>query len=405
MLRRQIRGPRLLFLAIVLLGLPVHGMDWNPPAQRLAQQIAAGTGRAAIAIDFSNLSSLTNADVDAITTAIRNQLAAAGVRVVSQDPAAALVRITFSENLQNYVWVARTQQGTAPAIVSMIAVARVEAPVMAHAPAGVLIRKIQLWSQADPILDTAVIDSSPPQIVVLDPQRVTAYLFQNSSWEQQQSFPLVHAHPWPRDLRGRLVLRKDHLFDAYLPGTFCSTSVSAPATLSCRESDDPWPVGNDLVNLNAFFSPNRNFFTGALSPGIAKQVTVSAFYTAAPILREHYVLWVLSGGDGQVHEADGVNEQTLGRLNWGSDIAAVKTSCGSGTQILATSNTGSTAGDTVRAFEIVDRDPVPVSQPVELNGPVTALWSETSGTSAVVVSRNLQTGKYEAFRLAITCGQ
>ena len=407
MSRRLICGSRLVFVAVLLLGLPVlgFGADWNTPARQLAQQIASSTGPGAVALDVANRSSLSKADADLVAAALRNQLAGVGLRFVSPDQAAAVVQVTLSENLQDYVWIARTQQGNAAPAILMVTVPRVQTSAPIHEPAVLVVRKIQLWSQAEPILDVGVIDSSPPQIIVLDPQRITLYLFQNSRWEQQQSLTVVHTRPWPRDLRGRLVLRKDHLFDAYLPGTLCSSSNSAPLTLNCRQSDDPWPVGNNLVALNAFFSPNRNFFTGALSPGIGKQITVRAFYAAAPIVRDKYVLWVLSGAEGQVHEADGLNEQTVARLNWGSDVASVKTSCGSGTQVLATGTSDGTVADTIRAFEIADREPVPVSQPLELNGPVTALWTETSGTSAVAVQRNLQTGKYEAFRLAITCGQ
>jgi hypothetical protein len=83
----------------------------------------------------------------------------------------------------------------------------------------------------------------------------------------------------------------------------------------------------------------------------------------------------------------------------------VKTNCGSGWQVLASSSGDGTMPDTVRAFEFPDRDPVSVSQPAEFGGPVTALWSESTGISAVVVSHNLQTERYEAFRLSITCGQ
>jgi hypothetical protein len=74
-------------------------------------------------------------------------------------------------------------------------------------------------------------------------------------------------------------------------------------------------------------------------------------------------------------------------------------------QVITTSSSDGTTPDSVRAYEFPDRDPVAVSQPVEFNGAVTTLWTESSGTGAVIVLRNLQTERYEAFRLAITCGQ
>jgi hypothetical protein len=157
--------------------------------------------------------------------------------------------------------------------------------------------------------------------------------------------------------------------------------------------------------MNAFFSPSRNFFTGALSPGVAKDRTVVPFYSAAPVPREKYVLWLFAGTDGHLHEVDGMNNQMLARTNWGSDIAAIKTSCGSGWQILATSSGDGTAPDTIRAYEFPDRDPVAASLPTEMNGSVTSLWTESTGNGVMAVSQNQQTGKYEAYRLAIACGQ
>ena len=391
------------FIAVVLVGCLSWAADWSGPAQQLAQQITNTTGPGAVALEIVNQSALTKSDVDTISADLRNRLSALGLRFVPPEQAAAVVRVTLSENVLGYIWVAKSQQGSSAPAVAMVSAPRPESLTAIHEPAVLLVRKIQLWSQSERILDVGVIDSSPPQIVVLDPGKIALYLFQNNRWEQQQSFPITHGRPWPRDLRGRVVLRKDHLFDAYLPGTFCSATASLGVT--CHDSDDPWPVGSDLSSLNAFYSPNRNFFTGALSPGIGKQTTVSSFYSAAPVPREKYILWMLGGADGQVHEADGFNDQTLPRLGWGGDLASVKTNCGSGTQVLATSNSDGTAADAVRAFELLDRDPVPVSQSVEFSGPITSLWTETSGSGAVAVSRNLQTGKYEAFRLAITCGQ
>lgn len=177
-----------------------------------------------------------------------------------------------------------------------------------------------------------------------------------------------------------------------------------PVRVTCRDSDDPWPLVTQMANVSGFFSPTRNFFTGALAPGIGKDRTVPAFYTAAPVPREKFVLWLFAAVNGQVYEVDGTNDQIAIRPNWGSDIAAIKTTCGSGRQILATSNGDGTVPDTIRAYEFPDRDPVPVSQPLDMIGMVTALWTETSGTGVIAVVRN-QTGKYEAFRLEISCSQ
>jgi hypothetical protein len=73
-----------------------------------------------------------------------------------------------------------------------------------------------------------------------------------------------------------------------------------------------------------------------------------------------------------------------------------------GSQLLVTSN-GNGTNDMVKAYEIADREPAPVSQAVETNGKVTALWTASDGKTAFGVSHNSETGKYEAFRLSVSC--
>jgi hypothetical protein len=112
----------------------------------------------------------------------------------------------------------------------------------------------------------------------------------------------------------------------------------------------------------------------------------------------------LAAVDGQVHLLDGATEQVVDKSGWGSEIAGVRSGCGSGQQILA-SGSGDGRSDTVRAFEVIGREPVPVSAELEVTGSITALWTESSGANAVMVVHNLETGRYEAFRLTLTCGR
>ena len=160
----------------------------------------------------------------------------------------------------------------------------------------------------------------------------------------------------------------------------------------------------DLPTLSAFFAPTRNFFTGVLSPGVQKQTTTSPFYSAAPLPRDKYTLWVFAAVDGQVHWLDGMTDQAAGNLGWGSDIVSVRSGCGSGWQILATEK-GAGLHDTLKAFDVADREPVVVSQPVEFSGSISGLWADADSSTAIVVAQNAETGKYEAYRISPTCGQ
>jgi hypothetical protein len=378
--------------------------DWGSPEQELARKIAAATGPGAVALDVANRSSLSKQEGDEISRGLRTQLEALGIRTVKREQAAATVEISLSENLQSYVWVAEIHQGAGEFSVVLVSTPRLEPAAFVREPAPMTIRKIPLWAQEERILDVAVLEetSGPSHIAVLDAEKVALYRLTDGRWQREESLSITHARAWPRDMRGRLVLRQDHLFDVYLPGVFCRSSGSVPLTLVCRDSDDPWPLSSQIA-LGGFFALTRNFFTGVLSPGVGKQTSTAKFYSAAPIPRPTYTLWILAGVDGGVHLLDGITDQNA-RLNWGSDLASVKSSCGSGWQILST-RPGDNSGDSVRAYEFPDRDPIAVSQTLDFAGGITALWTEAKGATAIAVSRNPETGNYEAFRLAVACGQ
>lgn len=414
----------------LILGFTIsaQGADWNAPEQQLAKRIVAITGPGAVAWTVENRSSLGRRDTDVVTNGLRASLEGAGVRFVTAEQAAASVAIVLSENSTDYVWVAQIQQGGEAAVV-MVSTPRGEGAVVSRDSVPMTLQKIPLWSQEVRVLDVAVLEENvtPTHIAVLDPEKVSLYRLRDGRWQQDQSMALSHVRPWPRDVRGRLLPAKDHLLDAYLPGVLCHSTPGSPLMMNCHESDDPWPLvpgslsgatGGNLASfavsraasssfqvapLNTFFAPTRNFFTGALSPGVGKFTTVSKFYSAAFLPRDKYVLWLFAALDGQVHMVDGVSDLTA-RLGWGSDVASVRTSCGAGWQVIATS-AANQGRDAVRAYEFPDRSAVPVSAAVEFPGDVTALWTEAKGDTAIAIARNRETGNYEAFRLAMACNQ
>ena len=174
--------------------------------------------------------------------------------------------------------------------------------------------------------------------------------------------------------------------------------------MNCSRSDDPWPLQSQDLGVSGFFAPTRNFFTGALVPGIARQKSAPPFYSAAAVPREKYTLWVFAGVDGQLHLLDGINQQNPTSIHWGSDIAGIHVPCRQGWQVLATSLQAGPE-DSIQAFELPDREPVAVTPKLSLNGSVTALWSAQDEQSAAMVYRDTQTGNYEAMQLSLACGQ
>ena len=401
---RRIFRAALLLMAALLPATHALASDWTALETQLATKIAAVTGPGAVSLDITNRSSLSPADFDEISRGLRNQLAALGLQFVSADQAAATVQISLSENLQDNLWVAEIRQGTSEPSVVMVSTERLGPAPPEREPVKLTIYKSLVWSQEERILDVAVLDAYPPHLLVLSPNQIALYKLQDSHWRLERTFALTHARPWPRDLRGRLVLRKDHLFDAYLPGVFCRSTPSVPLALNCSASDDPWPLGPDPFNLGAFFTPSRNYFTGALSPGVGKQTTAPVFYSAAPIPREKYTLWIFAAVDGHIHLLDGITDQTAGKLSWGSAIASIHSGCGAGWDVLA-AGADNGATDTLQAFEFTDREPVTASPALEFSGRITSLWTESNTTNAIAVARNSETEKYEAYRLSLNCGQ
>jgi hypothetical protein len=253
-------------------------------------------------------------------------------------------------------------------------------------------------------LDFAVIEGSPRRVLALSPGAVTIFEFKDGRWIPGQSLAIKSPVPLPHDPRGRILLRKDHLFDAYLPGLFCRSTSSGALGLSCQQSDDPWPIETEESGLSGFFSPARNFFTGALTPGIGKQKSAPAFFSGAAVPRQNYTLWLFAGVDGQVHLLDGINDQVAGRLRWGSDLAGLRAECRPGSQVLATTPQED-AQDSLQAFEMPDREPLAVSQKIALNGSVTAMWTAQNGNAVNAVIHNLATGNYDALQIVLVCNQ
>jgi hypothetical protein len=433
MLARASSGPRIGSLHTYLLTLfrilafffatsaLLSASTFGDAARQLAGRIASTSGPGAIAFTLTNRSSFDDKSVHEIQSALQAQLRLQGVRTTSTDQSMGSVEIVLSENLREYVWTALITMGTDAPRVVLVSVPR---PVSGSSYASALpitLKKTLLFTQEEPILDAALIDSpmegrtsssvltATGSLIVLDATRVAIYRQQSGHWEPETSLPIQHSRTFPRDTRGRLLLRRDHLFDVYLPGVVCHSSTAPPLTMNCAPSDDPWRLASEdptgavaPAPVRAFYAPARNFFTGVLSPGIGKVSNVPSFYSAAVLPRPNYTLWVFAAVDGSIHLVDGITGQAVRAGHAGSDLASVRSNCGTGTQLLVSEN-GDPSRDTLRAYEIPDRDPVAVSAPLDFDGAMTALWPDASGTSAIVVVKREDTGWYEANRISIAC--
>jgi hypothetical protein len=408
-------------LATVLLPSPLCASSLGDTARQLAHKIAAAAGPGAFALEVTNRSSLDEKSVREVRSALEAELHVEGVHNAKAEQAMGTVEIVLSESLREYVWTAGIAIGSDEKKVAIVSMPR--SPTGASfAPAlPIVLKSTLLFAQEQPMLDAALVEMpGGSRLLVLADGAVEIYRRQGASlagnsnatspgrWELEASLPIAHSRAYPRDLRGRLLLRRDHLFDVFLPGSFCRSSAVAPLTLTCNDTDDPWPLTPEEGGPRAFFAASRNFFTGALSPGIGKVSNVPSFYSAAALPRSSYTLWTFAAVDGSLHLVDGITDQAIRGVQWGSDVTAVHTSCSTGTQLLASEGENFGHGDAdrdgLRAFEIPDRDPVAASAAVEFDGRIVALWPESGGNGAVAIVKRKDTGLYEAYRISISCG-
>ncbi len=402
-------------LATVFLSSSLFASSLGDTARQLAHKIAAAAGPGAVVLEVTNRSSLDDKSVREVRSALEAQLHVEGVHAAKAEQAMGTVEVVLSESLREYVWTAEIVIGADEKKVAIVSLPRSPTGTPFAAAMPIVLKTTLLFAQEQPMLDVALIEMpGGSRLVVLDDGMVAIYrqpgMNPAGRWELEASLPIAHSRTFPRDLRGRLLLRRDHLFDVYLPATFCRTNslAVAPLTLACNDSDDPtyndpWPLTTEDNGVRAFFASSRNFFTGALSPGIGKLSNVPSFYSAAALPRSSYTLWVFAAVDGSLHLVDGMTDQVIRGAKWGSDLAAVHSSCGTGTQLLA-SESGDTERDGLRAFEIPDRDPVAASSAVEFDGRIIALWPESSGNGATAIVRRKDTGWYEAYRVSVSCG-
>jgi hypothetical protein len=155
----------------------------------------------------------------------------------------------------------------------------------------------------------------------------------------------------------------------------------------------------------AQFAPSRNYFDGRIVTPTGSETTVPAFFSAAQFTVRERAAWALAGLDGRMHLYGTPIQNGGAWTGLGASIAGVESDCGSRSQVLTAASGDDTVADAVQVYNISDGAPRRVGEAVRFPGPVTALWPAADRGVAVAVSRDLRTGRYVAFRLAITCTQ
>src|SRR5690348_2784364 len=384
-------------------------------ARDLARKLAASLGadlRGKLTVDpnRANLSLASSFDFQQGCAAFDAELASAGMTLpqASMQQATATVHITLSSSFQGFLWVADVTQVAAHKLFfsSFVPLAASSAPLAAP---QLTLQKTFLLSSPDPILDAELLPTpsgAPQDLLVLLPESIALFVQTNGAWKMQSEVPVQHELPFPRDLRGRLQQWPDSL-QALLPGLACDIVVQPNLSASCKPGDVPWVVSagfNKYTTMLPQVSPQTGLFTFAQRPEYQfESLTIfESGWVTSP--SGGIVPLIATLPDGRALLFEGSATPVASFTGWGSDIAALWSHTRQRWPILVTRDGDWTQPDAIQAFDIVEHQAIPVSAPVDFDGPITALWPEGEN-EALAVSRNLKTGLYEAFLLRATYAQ
>ena len=265
--------------------------------------------------------------------------------------ASAQLRVTISAAMARRVLVAEFARGDE----STIMMTEYEPGDAAARPvrARPMLERAMLWEQDERILDAAA-GAENGEFWVLD---TDGAVLRNRQGEVMRDLRVRrNGEPWPRDVRGRLVVAGAEP-RVWLPGK--------PA--------GAWPVARGFEALpsgeNEFAAGTARFFTAA-------RVSESAL--------------VLAGVDGRLRWSEGGSAREF-EGQWGSEVAALANPCGdgAGAVLLVSSRDGLSLG----VYE--PRTMRPAGEGMTLPGTLSALWPAEGETSAMAVVRT-PAGRYAA---------
>ena len=348
-----------------------------PLAARISSQLPR---HPTVSLELQNLSSLTPAVMSSFGRTLEEELRKSGLPMTAMQPETR-VRVTASENTRGLLLVAEILSGETRTVMMQPWIA----PPTSETKPRVRILRTPIWDQTEPVLDLLLVDSGS-QLLVLSPAAVSSFRMADGKWIPGDVASLSLARPPARDPRGRIEIVPAG-FRAYLPGTTCAGTFQPALRAVCAPGNEAWPVNPRDASFVARWVTDRNALE---SPSFQ-----NAFYAAA---------------DGWFSTAD---HRILNRVGnslavpeaWGSDFATVENPCVPDPTVLASSSADNPDQDQAQAFEIAGGRASPLSEPLPLPGPITALWpAETAGQATLVV-RNSKTGDYEASRLGVACTQ
>jgi hypothetical protein len=354
MIRAVARGFLFLIIAVA-----AHADTLDDAVAGLAKKVVARLEPfERVRIGERNISSLPATEVSRAEVALTRALQSRGRGSMPVD-----VVVTISDNLRGYVLVAEIRRASGT-VVEMMEFRLL--PPAAPARAAIIDSKL-LWEQETPILDVAVSNS----MSVLDTAGLIRYERRDGKWERAVGVELPVA---VRDPRGRLEMGGESI-TIHEPGLTCTVSIKMVALPQC-EDGGRFKAARNTQDLHDW---RGEFFTSSELGGDS----------------------VVAEADGRIHIYDAAHAPQAVFDGWGSDFVIIA-ACG-GPHIAIAGAGDAASPDSIALYDLVNHALVSVSEPIDLPGPVTAMWP--AGDGAMAVARNLSTGKYAAYSLTLDCSR
>lgn len=364
--------------------------------------LAIGVPARSASLAVKSISALDAANASALEKELQSEFTGRGLQIVPAGSAEMSIQVTLSQNTEGSLWIAQVHGGSVERTIMLGPLATLRAETNA-APVPALHETV-LLAQPDPILDfdSATGPDGGQFLLLLQNGAFLVLERDGSSWVRRDWAAIKHWHPWPRDLRGHVILSTANAVRIFLPGVSCSGNWSSKLTMECREEAPGAGAVGEPATLT--LAPERNYFPASRWPASASNFAAPIWYSSAALAGNSAADWILTEADekAELFEAGQGPVSSFG--GWGDDIAAVATGCGSERHVLATGSGDWGQPDRIQAYQIAGQQAVAAGPPLEFPGPVVALWPSEDSQSARVVFRNLRTGMYEASIISVACG-
>jgi hypothetical protein len=352
------------FILILFLAIHARGQSLEEAVREVARNVLA-PGEAPHVTERSLAPEFASE-----TARARTLLERALRRPALRDPRIVEVVVTATENIIGPLLVVQIQKGD-ERFVETAAYISQPAP---RAPRPSLVLSL-LWQQQEPILDLALADD---WMLVLSPAAIERLKRVNRKWEEADSVSIEMLTP-SRDPRGRLLISEDTV-TAFFSDRTCAGKWTPTLQLSCTQT----PTNFQAEGEQLHFSPGENTLETANGEKVYSIARADDLRLVASI-------------DGKIHGARG--QQAFVLSDWGSDITSLAARCATNPMLLSSS---SAAAESLTAYEITGTNARRVSDPLPMQGSVTALWPASGGALAVVHEK--ATGQYAAYLVSLDCG-